>query len=630
MKLNRFKLYAHNLLVGLSALILSACNQVEIEISNDRPNLTITEINIATDQIYTASDQLHFDYTLVVDDLEDVDVLVDFYLVHAESDGSNDDAVEVEIEAAHHLASLSHDMLSEGHFTYSINAQIPADVTESGKYWLVAQVDPFNEVEEDNEDDNHPNIDNEDHIVGNFPAYELDIEVHPEHEFLFEQVVVDGDLVVLDSPDHHEGVGDHHADIIGHIDAIYHGAEAASAKLTVEVLINGSYQVVSQWDNAQASYQTSTQIDFAYNGDEHFFGFDLALTDEQLQNLYSVFQADADNTLSLRFTLEDLTDSSLPEHDDSNNVYQLDLPLFFFENDTVAAKPATEGTARRFTNTGNQLIIDGSYNKGYGDASKFKVAVDLAGSLTLDLLGVGTGQGAVAEAGGSVDMWIFNAQNTIFGISFNGQAYTSGLNTGYESEMIIFNTTVFEDENYVAQFSKTFEKSWEERRVLASTTFTVGPIPIKIEAGLDGSVGFEFTIAYASKLTAGGDIFSTNFGGFANGGVSIGLASAGVTIVITLLDNVLNLDSEANLALLDDGQVNPRIEYAFALTDEIDIISGKFGLYADVKGIKWCKKWGIPYPCGSKTTTYYLWLYQTPSVFNKAWTLYSKDGSISI
>lgn len=253
--------------------------------------------------------------------------------------------------------------------------------------------------------------------------------------------------------------------------------------------------------------------------------------------------------------------------------------------------------------------------------------MDLGGDLQVDLLE----KAASLEAGGSVDMWLFNAKNTIFGVSFDGQAYITGLNTGYDSEMIIFNATVFEDSYWNAQFEKTFEKSWEEERILAQARFSVGPIPITIKAGIDGGVGFELTIGYAlSELYANGDIFSTNFGGFATGGVDLLLVEAGVVIDINILDNVLALETSAELALLDEGSVDPRVDYSFELTDDLDVISGRFGLYAEVTSVKWCKKWGVPYPCGSKETTYYLWFYQTPSVYKKSWTIFSKEGSISL
>ena len=628
-----FKLFS--LLISVS--FLSACFN-DNNSSDSGPNLTLTRLDATTLNLYEVYDTLRIDYELEVSGLDNPDVQVDFYIVHAESESGNSRASSVDIEESHYLATAEFTELANDSYIESIEVTVP-QVEIYGKYWIVAIVDPNDEVLESNEDDNHPNIDNENHINGNFPALEIDIEPSPEHEFEFVSSYIDGGLVVLDSPDIHEGTGQNHSDVIGHVDAIYHGSVEATADLTAEVLINNNYQSVQLWDSANASYADAQSIDFEYNGDEHFFGFDLALTDQQLSDLYDGYDATAElNTFTVRLTLTDTTTQG-SEFDQNNNQIEISVPLYFFEQEAVASASnnsgnvksiktnASEFSSSGFTNTGNQLSVDGSYDTSYGDASKFKVGVDLAGELKADLLD----KSASVESGGSVDMWIFNAKNTIFGISFDGQAYLSGLNTGYESEMIIFNTTVFEDEFWNAQFSKTFEKSWEEERILAQARFTVGPIPVKVSAGIEGGIGFELELAYAqSELPAEGDIFSTNFGGFANGGVDLLIAEAGVTIEINIIENVLSLESSANLALLDDGVVDPRIEYSFALTDEIDVISGRFGLYADVWSVKWCKALFVPYPCGSRTTTYNLWLYQTPSVFAKEWTLYSKDGTVRL
>lgn len=635
MSLHFFKLSS---LVTL-LVFLSACSNNSDNSGGSGPNLTLTRLDATTLNLYEVDDTLRIDYELVVSELDTPDVQVDFYIVHAESESGSSRASGVDIEESHYLASAEFSEIANGSYIDSIEVTIP-QVDIYGKYWIVAIVDPNDEILESNEDDNHPNIDNENHVEGNFPALEIDIEPSPEHEFVFVSSYIDGGLVVLDSPDVHEGTGTNHSDVIGHVDAIYHGTVEATAELTAEILINNNYQSVQLWDSNSESYTDAQSIDFEYNGDEHFFGFDLALTDQQLSDLYDSYDESAElNTFTVRLTLTDTT-SQGSEFDQNNNQVEISVPLYFFEQeDTVAATSnassnvksvktnASSVTPAGFSNTGNQLSVDGSYDTSYGDASKFKVGVDLAGELKADLLD----KSASVESGGSVDMWIFNAKNTIFGISFDGQAYLSGLNTGYESEMIIFNSTVFEDEYWNAQFSKTFEKSWEEERILAQARFTVGPIPVKVSAGIEGGIGFELELAYAqSELTAEGDIFSTNFGGFANGGVDLLIAEAGVTIEINIIENVLSLESSANLALLDDGEVDPRIEYSFELTDEIDVISGRFGLFADVWSVKWCKALFVPYPCGSRRTTYYLWLYQTPSVFAKEWTIYSKEGTVRL
>jgi hypothetical protein len=603
-------------LLLLSLFVLVACSDSDEQ--EGYVNLSIEGLDANNLNDYQTGDTLLVDYQFRVHGLEDPDVLVDFYLVHGEDENGQ------EISESHYLASAEFSQIANGLHTETIEMTIPP-VDIYGKFWIVAYIDPEDQIIEVNEEDNHPNINNSRHINGDFPAIEIDIEPSADHEFIFVSSYIDGGLVVLDSPAVHEGTGENHSDVIGHIDAIYHGEAAATADLTVEVLINGNYEAVNLWDSVSETYVAAQSIDFEYNGDEHFFGFDIALSDQQLADLYSTYDEEAElNSFTARLTLTDTTEvGSELSHD--NNQVEISVPLYFFEqeSDTESDTIAAAG----FKNKGNRLSVDGSYDKGYGDKKKFRVGVDLAGELKADLID----KAASLEAGGSVDMWIFNAKNTIFGINYDGQAYLSGLNTGYESEMVIFNTTVFEDEYWNAKFEKTFEKSWEEERILAQARFTVGPVPIKVSAGIDGSVGFEFTMGYAlSELYSGGDIFAAGFGGFANGGVDILFVSAGITVDINLIDNVLSLDTSASLALLEDGVVDPQIEYSFELTDEIDIISGRFGLFADVRGVKWCKKWGIPYPCGKKTNRYYLWLYQTPSVFSKNWTLYSKDGSVKL
>ena len=610
----------------MAATLISACGSstTDTTTSTEEPqevaNLTISQIMANNLSTYQKGDILRVDYQLEVTQLEQPDVVVDFYLVHGDSED------ESEITETHFLHTTTHMAAENGLSVDSFSVEIPA-VAHSGSYWILAIVDPENTVAEENEQDNHPNIENEQHVDGDFPAISIQIDSPPEHEFEFVRSYVDSGIVILDSPEVHEGTGEHYSDIIGHIDAIYHGDHIAQAALTAEIEISGNYQPVTLWDATSSQYLDNQIIEFAYDGDEHFFGFDLGLSEQQLADLYATYDASAaSNLLNIKFTLTDTTEEA-DESDLSNNSIVLSVPLYFFERQTEEEDDTPGLAAKDFEFTGNKLKLDGTYNKSYGDASKFKVGVDLGGELQVDLLD----KAASLEAGGSVDMWIFSAHNTIFGASFDGQAYLAGVNTGYDSEMIIFNTTVYEDSKWVAQFEKSFEKSWEEERTLAKAKFTVGPIPMTVEAGINGSVGFELVIGYAlSELYANGDIFSANFGGFAEGGIDAVVASAGVTVELTIIDNVLAMESSAELGLLEDGQVNPRVDYSFALTDDIDVISGRFGLYAKVSGIKWCKQWGIPYPCGTKTTTYYLWFYQTPSVYNKSWTIFSKEGSVSL
>jgi hypothetical protein len=329
--------------------------------------------------------------------------------------------------------------------------------------------------------------------------------------------------------------------------------------------------------------------------------------------LLAAYDSASENELTLRFSLEDSTTSI--EQNNTNNSQEITVPLYFFNPSRRILSARAVSSITKF---------EKSYSKSYGDKGKFAVGIDLYGKAQLDLLDIG----GVIDASGEVDVWIFNAKNELFSISYFASAYIDGLNTGYSSEMVIFNSKVFEAEEFVAQFEKSWSKSWEEEKTLVEARFSIGPIPMSVSAGVSGELGFELKVGYAAELYAKGDLFTTKFTAFAEGGIDLIIASGGVIAELTLIDNTFSLDSSVDLSLASNA--TPVIGYGIDLTDDLDVISGKFGLFAEVSGIKWCKKWGIPYPCGTKHTTYYLWLYQTPSVFNKSWTIYSNSGSINL
>lgn len=293
-------------------------------------NLTITGIDANNLNFYELGDTISVDYELVVQELSQPDVTIEFYLVHTEADDAT--STDAEISETHLLESVTLSAVENGHHIETFSADIPA-VTLTGNYWIVAVVDPQNEVVEAEENDNYPNLDNAQHVSGDFPSIIIDIERSPEHEFVFVSKYIDGGLVVLDSPAVHEGTGEHHSDIIGHLDAIYYGDAEATAVLTAEVLIDGTFQAAQLWDAISHTYVASQSIDFEYNGAEHFFGFDVGLTDEQLAALYASYDATAaSNDITIKMTLTDATDIGSESNDDNNSI-ELTVPLYFFEQE---------------------------------------------------------------------------------------------------------------------------------------------------------------------------------------------------------------------------------------------------------------------------------------------------------
>lgn len=598
--------------LSLLLMLLNACQFSE----NDPPrNLSIANINTGPVANLEQNETFELFYDLDVAGLSDIDVDVHFYLIHNNELVDTQNSQEQTIEDVHQLAIVSLSQLKEGRHALSVQATLP-DNLKGGQYQIIAHVDPDNMVIEDIENDNAPSTTNASYANGQYPHADIEVEIQSTHDYELKTLKFGQSALILDAPHVDNGNQFHHADLIGYLVADYSGSALDTVTVKAEVDVNGAWRPLHFWSAEETQYLEQLSYSFKTVLSDQHIGFDIAFNDELSQALYQTFSGQNGAELAFRFTLTDSNGDG--DLNSDNNVIEQSIPLYFFEGHT-----ANVGTQNRLAN----IKLAQSYDKSYGDQSKFSIGVDLSGQLLIVPAG---DPGARITAEGNVEAYFFNAQNTLFGISYDGSAYVSGLNTGYSSEMTIFNNVVFEDESYTSKFEKSWTKSWEEEKVLAKANFTIGPIPMSVEAGVDGSLGFELTVGYNAELYANGDLFSVDFGAFGRGGVDLAVASAGVEAEFNLIDNVFSLDSSAGFSLVSTDNATPHIYYALELTDDMDVISGKFGLYAETKGIKWCKKWGIPYPCGSKTTRYDLWLYQTDSVFQKSWTLYSKEGSVNL
>ncbi|NGN99387.1 hypothetical protein G5S52_17560 [Grimontia sp. S25] len=601
------------LFVLMCAATLGACN------NDGKGNLVISDLQ-AENHKTQYGEEVTITYTFQSTGYSSGETDVQFVLVHGdETETFSENETEI---SEYHIVGLQTLQLKNGISRETVTFNVPESVT-GGQYELIAHVDPENLIDELNENDNAPHPDDEKdqyhHVV-------LDIEGPPDHDHHLQNLSLGIKQLILDSPTSWQDGDEHRSDIVGHIDVRYYGEHSDAVSLIGEVEINGNWEPLSFWGATTSSYQKNLVVDLSLSDHANHIGFDLVLDEAHITDLWSTYNVSAENNVNFRLSVND-SGTDLVEADESNNHVDFSLPLYFFT--------ATDATPASYAPESNYLDsiapaagigainYEKNFDASYGDTSKFAVTVELYGKLALVPL---VDPGAVISGTGDVSAYFFNAENTLFGVSFDGSAYASGTNTGYATEMVIFNATILEDEYYTSSYSKTWEKSWEEEKVLASARFSIGPVPMSVEAGVSGSLGLEMEVGYNAELTGGGDLFSVDFGAFGRGGIDLLIASGGVQAIFNLIENTFSMESTAGF----DLGSNPNIYYSITLQDAIDVISGKFGLYADLRGIKWCKKWFIPYPCGSKTTRYSLWLYQTPSVFEKTWTLLSKSGQVDL
>ena len=624
----------------LLALLLNACGSDDDQVNFSVSGLQVTATNVATTAAglrLAATDTANEGGTLEVAYVVNAQITgtleidTDFYMLLTTEleDGANPD-IETAIENGFHLGR---DTLTVTNGTNPGTAvlNIPPLVDISGGYVIVAVIDPDGIYDETDEEDNAPGLNNP-----GYPKTEVSVALLSTHDFSLVSLGVSDGAVVIDLTtlysDTAEGAMAAH--IVGNVEAVYSGdASPVTADLACELNFPSfGWQTVQIWDAAQTAYVDRLGVSFEHKDDAHYFGLDLHLTLDQVGDLEYAAVELAQETLQMRCGLDDTTGTA-PETDTTNNSTSLDVAFYLFgepEAPPVTEEPPPEvipqslGTAAAGSLA--PAAIAATYGKSYantfGDSRKFAVKLDFLGQVRTDKDALG----GDFTARGAVELYIFRALNEIFVIEYSGNGYSLPPSGGFASRMVIFNATAFEESLSASTFSRSFQRSWEQRKVLVTARFTVGPIPMRVSAGVNGSLGLNFGLAFEqAALTAGGDVFTANFGAFANGGVDALIASAGVTVLLTLLDNTLNFTG--SVAAVDLSSA-PKLAYAVNLSDSIDVIKGKFGLYATVKGIKWCRRFRIPYPCGRTSTTYYLWLYQTPSVFQKNWTIYSKSGTL--
>ena len=238
-------LWTFALLISVSGCLSDSNDSSSIDRSQG-PNLTITTIDVANLNYYQPGETIRVDFELLVQELDYPDVDIDFYVVHAQDSAGEGE----EIDETHYLGTKRLSKVDNGSLIGSFVETVP-DITITGDYWIMAVVDPNNTVAEAFEDDNHPNIDNEEHTEGNFPYAIVELEHTFKHDFAIVNAALSEEVLVLDTPAVHanSALGSNNADMHGYIDAIYYGQEVARAELLVEVMIDGNYEPIEIWVN---------------------------------------------------------------------------------------------------------------------------------------------------------------------------------------------------------------------------------------------------------------------------------------------------------------------------------------------------------------------------------------------
>src|SRR5262249_11685811 len=119
--------------------------------------------------------------------------------------------------------------------------------------------------------------------------------------------------------------------------------------------------------------------------------------------------------------------------------------------------------------------------------------------------------------------------------------------------------------------------------------FSIGPIPVSGKVGVRGSAGVDFTYGVRQAHATLNVTPHIEAKAYAQAGVDIGIASAGVGGQLTLLKDELVLGAEVGLDL--DPQKGPYISEHLYLHNKLEMLSGQFYLFAKVNYLIGSHEW---------------------------------------
>jgi hypothetical protein len=551
-----------------------------------------------------------------------------------------------------------------GSSAYSVDIKVPKEISAEGKYYLFARMDPDDLIAEKNEDDNQLGLKDADKKafaaqvsrqfvdVPNFKILSLTLE---DKEIT---ALSDDDILKLIpvtfqhltpksfDPDTYPYLGN--VEIHGSAEVLYDGvwpANLDALKVALELLVNGEWTRLEAWDSTQSKFTDYVSVKFNNDGlppeegDSDFNDSDEDNTNVQiidldiniplkvLQDLVKVQQStlsggSVQNTnlteVGLRLVVD--SDSAVTEAFEDDNTLETTVDLSSLL-DNGGSLPALLTAA-----ASDDTMFEKEYKKYVGRKKRVKSGIKLYSKMGIE---TGNPYGAVSINSVEVPIWLFNNKNWLLKVSDERSAYADWMEkTGYKTEIIYFNSTLYDEELWYDRVSKSYATSWEKEKRVARTRFVVGPIPIKVSLYVSGSVDIDFEMGLEDNyLFSENKLPEMDFNLDLDGGVDVIGGEAGVTSRFGIIEEKFQANGYAEFDYLSATDQLLSAKLKTHVVNDLEMIRGKFGLYARWRTIKWCKKWGIPYPCGTKKRKKTIWFYKTKALYNKKNTILEKEKS---
>jgi len=628
-------------------------------------NLKVTSIEQPT-ATANAGHSVALDYMLESGTVEE-QVAVNFYIVNNDQFNALDDTDSTSEVEQYYLGTDSIEVVSVGDNRRSVDFALPQDMQSGGDYFILAQVDPDNLITEANEDDN------EFSTADNARASNITLNVSTIYSdvtnIIIKEIVLEDTTVILDVSDYdltqapvlnlldeypHYG----NAHIHGHAEVVIEGPVPSQAvldaiKLKAQIYVNGAWTDLNYWDNNLAQYMNyvtmnlletdAVELDSDETEDKsvpsHTVDLDInipvatalaivngiaaeltasdvpALSDTVvLGDRAATELINSYNKFGIRVLID--TDNIVTELDETDNIYEAYVNVY--------SLPGTRASS--------DYMIEKDYVKSKGKKSKVKAKLDM---YTRTGLQTNTKYGVIEKSEISMPFYILKKSADLFKVSDQHSAYVNSLgDTGYRTTIEFFGDELYSEEYWADSITRSYERSWNKEKALAKSTFFLGPVPVTLSSGVEGNFGISLSATLSVNpdnpiLSTDNNLPDMNFDIYASAGVGGFGFSAGPVAALTLIDDILNVYASATLSYNSNTDQLLTGTLTTKVKNDMKTIYGKFGLYVKYRTAKWCKKWGVPYPCGTKKKKKYKWYYKTKALYDKKATLLNKSKSWS-
>jgi hypothetical protein len=211
---------------------------------------------------------------------------------------------------------------------------------------------------------------------------------------------------------------------------------------------------------------------------------------------------------------------------------------------------------------GNSIFS--AYLRGKGSLDGYPTMVNVHGD----------GQAGGTVVGANVE--ILNADGTI-------SVPQSGNMTATLSLTVVGTTVLNLSKSQTVAFSQSGNYSRTVNKSTPSFTIWLGPVPLSVKAGIQGSAGIGYTVGFypiRAYATLGP---TANVNGFAQAGIGGGIgiieASAGVRGVLVLVKDSLTTNAYIGIVMVS-GQL--AYQYGLVVYNDLTLLAGQIQLYAEV------------------------------------------------